>query len=438
MSGRTDIYNDMSAVASLPEVLREVLRQHGLTVTFKEVERVSFCGVIFLGKDPLVFLPRSIDTSELNETGILKVISDLVRSIDLYARTSKTRVNARDREDRVLGDIYLKLVLDITDDFASNGIYTKKSEKRVLNSGNVDWKRTITKSSIFLREDDQPLYLDLWGRKTRHSADSEVSRIHAEVLRELFANLPWLEAGGKHVQAHSILGDIPPPSGNIEKQITELKREQGLLYSDRGLWLVSSLIDYLSMRSGRVESPLVMGVNRFHVAWEAMLHAVLPHTIDVNSKLPVPAYTLDDGSVSVAARTSQRLDIVIHPAGTKKLAIVDAKYYDAQSVSKAPRWHDLVKQFFYLKALRTVYDDSFSISNCFIFPGQSGPLKQISMVDRQSEGVSNDDFGNIHCFYICPSKVLSFYAGRQLMGSMEKELLEVGMDSLPTTQVMEL
>ena len=65
------------------------------------------------------------------------------------------------------------------------------------------------------------------------------------------------------------------------------------------------------------------------------------------------------------------------------LTVVDAKYYRAQGLDSAPGWPDLVKQFFYARALKA-YCPEPTVNNAFVFPGQ-GPLKSAHMHNRDSK-----------------------------------------------------
>ncbi|MDR8330486.1 LlaJI family restriction endonuclease, partial [Acinetobacter baumannii] len=93
------------------------------------------------------------------------------------------------------------------------------------------------------------------------------------------------------------------------------------------------------------------------------------NVIDINSRLPKPVFIKPDGTEIPAKKTGMRTDIVIEDKAAKKLTILDAKYYEATTVENAPGWADLVKQFFYEKAISIMPEFSgYQFENALIFP----------------------------------------------------------------------
>ena len=151
-----------------------------------------------------------------------------------------------------------------------------------------------------------------------------------------------------------------------------------------------------------------MGLQRYHHAWEFMLKHILQYSVDLNSKLPAPVYINQNGSIQNAFERGMRADIFIMPPKTNELIVFDAKYYAARIVENSPGWSDLVKQFFYAKALQSMFPNHL-ISNAFIFPGENGTFKQVRMKSRVNTKVSQFEdthFPPIDCYYISPLLVI--------------------------------
>ncbi len=90
---------------------------------------------------------------------------------------------------------------------------------------------------------------------------------------------------------------------------------------------------------------------------------------------------------------------------------MDTKYYGAQGLESAPGWPDLVKQFFYAKAL-SVYCPGAKVKNAFVFSGQ-GPLTYVHMKNRETEQTEDIKYPPIKCVYIDPLELIKLYlAGR--------------------------
>lgn len=125
-----------------------------------------------------------------------------------------------------------------------------------------------------------------------------------------------------------------------------------------------------------------------------------------NARLPGPRYLGVDGVLESAGR--METDFVIR-AGNR-LIIADAKYYRAHSVRSSPGWSDIVKQIYYVEALKTVVKDETDVSTCFIFPAATmsdGPMREVAMY--AVSGPREVRFPPIACHYIKTGSVLKAY-----------------------------
>ena len=135
----------------------------------------------------------------------------------------------------------------------------------------------------------------------------------------------------------------------------------------------------------------------------------------INSLLPVPKYQfLGPTDFSEASnQKGMRLDVFIK--NENSCWVIDSKYYTATGAHDAPGWSDLVKQFFYVKAVRLIYPELKSIKNIFIFPGGKNSLSKIEMVYREQSKDETKleklakDFIPIECLYLDPNDVMEKY-----------------------------
>ena len=108
-----------------------------------------------------------------------------------------------------------------------------------------------------------------------------------------------------------------------------------------------------------------------------------------------------------------RLDVFIKSENS--CWVIDSKYYKATDAHNAPGWSDLVKQFFYVKAVKLIYPKIESIKNIFIFPGVNNSLSNIEMVYREESKDETklaklaEDFIPIECLYLDPNDVMESY-----------------------------
>jgi hypothetical protein len=414
-----EIFTDRALLSALPDNIAEEIRLREL-ISNGKVEKVSFVGILILDNRSYVFLPRStkFDVQEQQ----LALASNMLKAVEKYGRESETRVDINDEGDGRKNLNQLSLIRSLLDDFRRNGIYTRCREVRKLNQGKTDWKRTVNQIIPFPGKNGQTVYVDTHGIKRQNFNNSEIAVIHANIIHQLDMRFSWIVTGDLQPIAPE-LRDYSRPAGNIEYQISKLKSELTQIYSDRDIRLLKLLISYLQADSGRDSSNFIAGLEKFHFCWEHMLGKVLKYTVDLNKKLPAPAYIDKNNKELIANEKGMRTDIILLNKETNRCTVADAKYYAATGTGNAPGWSDIVKQLFYEKALDKLCLGA-TIKNAFIFPGKKGNLKEVRIRDRvnstKEKSVYIDDFKPVHCYYIEPEKVMEHY----LYGNKMEELTE--------------
>jgi len=418
-----EIYPDRSLLSTLPDNVANEIRLRGLTSNGK-VDKVSFVGLLMLENKSYVFLPRS--TKSDNQKQQLAIASNMLKAVDKYGRESETSVDINDEGDGRKNLNQLSLISSLLDDFRQNGIYTRRREVRKINQGKTDWKRTVNRVIPFPSRSGAPVYIDTYGIKRQYFNNCEIALIHASVIHQLDTRFSWIVTGRLQPVAPE-LRDYTPPSGNVEYQISKLKNELAQIYSDRDIRLLKLLIRYLEATNGTETSDFIAGLEKFHFCWEHMLGKVLKYTVDLNKKLPAPAYIDRNRQVLVANEKGMRTDIILHNQKENRYTVADAKYYAATGTGDAPGWGDIVKQLFYEKALQKV-DGSATIKNAFIFPGTDGNLYQARIRDRlnstKEASVFIDEFKPIYCYYTDPLIVIEHYLNSNKMNELTEQLLE--------------
>lgn len=419
---RFSIYLDRTAAEILPTTLLSELDLRGL-ISENGQNRVSFCGVLMADGCVNVFLPRSSEYSHLSEKDQISIASMTIKAVEKYGKEKNTSIDFKDEPDGSLGLSHLSLIRKLLDDFRNYGIYSRRKIIRKINSSRPDWKRTIAKASPFQGLDGEPVYLDIHSTQKRYFTDTEVSTIHAKIISCLDKDFSWIITGRLGLIAPE-LNDYPDPVSNVNYQIHILKNELHQTYAERDIRLLRDLIHYLENFSGRALSSFTAGVKDFHYVWEHMLRQVLDNKVELNSLLPAPAYTDIHGNVLTANQKSMRTDIILEDITTSTVAVVDAKYYAATTPENSPGWPDLVKQFFYAKAMKLIRPNS-RIRNYFVFPNKKSYLQQARLRDRSIEHnhFYDDEFPPIDCIYLCPVEVVHHYTSGKKMKLLSKLLL---------------
>ena len=426
MSSNFRLFADRSEVSSLPTELLHDMKMQGL-ITSDDL-KVCFCGVILYSEGIAVFMPRNTDLSGIKEP--LKAAATLVFALNRYFQERGTEIYSSELGEGGFEGKQLELILSLLEDYSLNGLYSQRISEKTINSGKTDWQKTISHSSPFPSKTG-PIYLNVYGTSRRNLSDSEVARIHADVIRELDPVLGWAVTGGGSL-LDQILLKTPVPSGDKEYQIARLERALSSVYSDRDIFLIESLLRYLREQQGDGLSRQVMGLRHFHGMWENMLDNCLKWTLNVNQYLASPVYKIN-GEYRSAARKGQRTDTVMKHPEQELFTVVDAKYYGASGLSSAPGWPDLVKQFFYAKSLKQLYDQAV-VHNAFVFPGKEGVIESVHMTERGKKEITEDTllddlYPPISCLYQDPLELLESYVTGRKLSSLSLELLSSNQHS---------
>lgn len=409
------IFQDRCSIEDLPSPVANFIMRNGLFSSIHG-KRISFCGLITHQGINYFFYPRKTDIARMKKDP-LQSGSTLMRALLKFAKDSKTSIENPEDGQTLVGFEKLNLVRSLIQDFKQNGIFKLEEIKTRKNVGKTDWKSTISRSTPFPDKSQTPVYLDVYGKK-KSIASNEITKIHAEVLREIFEKYGFIFSS--KFQVPLTLKQYPVSLLSKESKISVLKNEIRNHYADQKTTLLRELIHYLSERKGNSPSNNIIGVTRFHVAWEHMLYHIIPNVIDINRKLPKPVFIDLEGNDHVAKKFGMKTDIVIEDKALKTLTVLDAKYYEATAIDNSPGWSDLVKQFFYEKALAKMSDfDGYTLKNGLIFPGETRVFKEIKMRDQSSEEYLDDQFPPIQCIYLNPFIVLQKYINE------EKHTLEI-------------
>jgi hypothetical protein len=414
------LVNDRSrlSLCLLPVWVKQEIERRDLIIGKNDM--ISFCGLIANKNEVFVFMPRSVNlTCNHNPIALASLMANCVIR---YEKQSKTRVKTDDIKEGSEGSGQLSVIHELLEDYRLNGLYVSIHRKNTVNQGRTDWKRTINRITPFPDKDDKPVYPILLGNRVRINHDNIITEIHASIIYKLDLMFGWWFSDHAQNSIYSSLGEI---SGLLERQVyclSMLKKERASLYSDRNIRLINNLIKYLEMFATSIESPVVVGLRDFHWAWEHMLGTVLNGRTKLNEELPIPVYYSKDNGRIAAPGKSMRTDIILENKHNKKAVVIDAKYYAATNLNNSPGWPDLVKQFFYAKAILAIRED-YQIKNVFIFPGEKQIMNHVS-VESMDGTLHDKDFPPIICLYVNPLEVMKHYNLHEKMTLLSKQLFD--------------
>lgn len=404
-----------SIVKAMPNKLIQNLNKQGLL--YGNGQKVMFCGLVNFDDQIAVFLPRNSDYVEVDESSTRKICATLLKALKRYLDDKDNAISADELIDEgIHGQEYLGLIFALFEDYFNNGLFTRRVSERKRNSGKVDWNRTI-KQSIPYITGGSPVYLELTGSNKRVYSNCETAKIHAEVLRKLDHKIGWLINDDDGFVTRQLI-NVPPSLIDNDAKIHHLNKELIRAYSDRDIYLIKRLISYIQLESISQKNDFSIGVKKFEGMWEHMLLKTIKNIFSINEKLAKPVYKIN-GELRLASRKGQRTDIVLRDPETGNFTVIDAKYYSAKSLETVPGWPDLVKQFFYAKAIKAIYPEN-EVSNMFIFPGTNGSIESAHMAEPKKQGLTENDlldnvYPMIGCTYFSPISTIKTYVQEKLI-----------------------
>jgi hypothetical protein len=394
-----------------PQWVRDTILRRKLT-TGKNESTISFFGLLMNGKDVRVFLPRnSLVTTQNSGSMTLAVLA--MSCFDKYNKDQKSHILSDGYAEEPVGADLLTLAKDLLEDYRVNGAYIRSLKKRVINSGKIDWSRTLNSVTPFPNNSGYPIYTELHGNRIEYAAYCEVAKIHFAIISELDEMLGWWVTKKSDGHVSSRISDDTSILLKKDHCIRMLKKEVAGCYIERNIWLIKNMISYLNVDSSKGDGTAI-GLKGFENVWESMLNNVLNHTVSLNSELPEPIY-IDTGGVTMPTpEKKMRADTFMENKDNDIVVVVDAKYYSATSTRSLPGWSDLVKQFFYAKAIPKIRPTA-TIYNALVFPGGK-PFASKVRVGQSEKGVYfDDDFPPIYCVYADPIDVMEHYVNKTKM-----------------------
>lgn len=402
------------------EVYEKLLSVGGVDINDYRV-RIVFCGVIVFDDCTYCFLPAKSSTKNI------KAIASLMKVIHAYNESVNSSLLVHDEDDEgcLIEGVSITDIVKILDLFFSVGILRSKKHLSNSEKGRINWNKTVNRTFPILSHENYPIYMDLQRYPISIYQDDIVSSIHAEIILEILQKFSWLDERLAYVSAHQLSEKIIPMELSIDQKIVLLKQKLHATFISLEIRTLNLLIKYLEQMKSNGTHDIVIGIKKFHYVWEFLLKNIFADVDHkINSTLPIPQYHYSDPDKMPynSAEKGMRLDLFIKTV--EHCWVVDSKYYAAVNPQTAPGWGDLVKQFFYVKAIRLLYPEISmnNIRNVFIFPGNHKILSKIQMTHRNQNNHTPEaalrlaeDFFPIDCLYLDPIYVMDTFINKQLM-----------------------
>ena len=395
----------------IPDFVIDKLDSVGGLDVVNHGRKISFCGVIIFDDCTYCFAPARSASEKIESIGnLIKVIHSYKNSID-----SSLLAFDEDEKGKVIEEISLTDIFEVIDLYFSVGILRSKTHT-YSEKGRTNWSKTVNREFPVFTIDNVPIYFDLHKYPVSVYQDDLISSIHSEILLDIFNKFHWLDDRFKFVSKDQLTEKVLFNDWDIDQKISLLNQRLHSTFVSIEVRTLQLLIRYLEKIHEIGSNNVVIGIRKFHYVWEFLLKNIF-HDVDlkINSLLPIPQYQFSDPlkPIQNSSQKGMRLDVFIKSKNS--CWVIDSKYYTATGAHDAPGWSDLVKQFFYVKAVRLIYPELEMVKNIFIFPGITNPLSNIQMVYREESKDEDklekltEDFIPIECLYLDPNDVMEKY-----------------------------
>lgn len=396
---------------NIPDYVIDKLDSIGGLDVVNKGRKIAFCGVIICDDCTYCFAPAK------SESNKIEFIGNLIRVIYAYRNSIDSSLLAFDEDEKgkVIEEISLTDIFEIMDLYFNVGIL--KSKKQAYSEkGRTNWSKTVNREFPVFTSDNVPIYFDLHKYPISVYQDDLISSIQCEIILDILNKFHWLDERFSFVSKDQLNERKLFNELDTDQKISILNQRLHSTFVSLEIRTLQLLIRYLEKIHESGSNNIVIGIRKFHYVWEFLLRNIF-HNVDlkINSLLPIPQYMFTDASkpTQESSQKGMRLDVFIKSRNS--CWVIDSKYYTATGAHDAPGWSDLVKQFFYVKAVKLIYPGLESIKNIFIFPGTTNHLSSIQMVYRdeskEAEKLAelSEDFIPIECLYLDPNDVMDKY-----------------------------
>ena len=181
------------------------IKNLGLELSGSEKEKIIkplMPGLYYYKKTYIACFPKIFtkETLKLNQEKLKKYFSIIFSTIIKYLKDKNKNQNKSvpeydDLSRKLFDNFYFPGIIDeILDSYTRYKlVFPLRKHENVNNWSNIDWNKTIARSSIFLTpNDDFPIFDKVISHNLNEDKEHIVAKIHAMILNEIFDEFSWL------------------------------------------------------------------------------------------------------------------------------------------------------------------------------------------------------------------------------------------------------
>lgn len=343
-------------------------------IVFKNgYEEDNFVGIKYKKDKVYIYLPIGYDKEIFNvekelslkqKTDLLLFLKTVNLVKSLYNEKTELGINSGENNE-----IPYNSFLWLINDYFNNGLY-QEVEKRYFQKshGKINWKRTLNSEHYF--ENDRVVYVDPYY-ESNVQINTLITELNNFCLHISFKYIGFLF--GKFNLLKCNLKEEKVKE-NLKYYINIINKELSKSFNDRKKLLLSSMKKIIEMSfNENIANQESFGTRKYEYAWEKMINTTLGTKIDISKFFP-NAYWNIQGQIG-EDKSKLRPDSILIDSRTKKIYILDAKYYKygiTGNMYDLPHTDSIQKQITYGDHIANnpqIYGiEKNSIFNAFILP----------------------------------------------------------------------
>ena len=357
-------YSEIEVLKNISKEDIIILNSKGIIEILNIGLKFNFVGVISVKNMAFVVLPKTMKTEEellLNTT--IKTLKKYCSSnIQLFDGIDYFNIEPDDPDCSELA-----IAEFLINDFQEKGILIFKEELYKENGdGDISWSLTTDNIDPFYSK-NQPIYINTINQIIIEDSYNLIVVIHKWSLGYVTKKYSLL-LGDDIMQFHFDYEEDINEIGSLELLINYLQKQLQVIYSDREIRVIKSLLFLLRKKAGLLENDLSLyGTKKYESIWESICKVVVNDSYKGGSYFPNPQWNILGKNFS--SRSILIPDITSEDPKTKNFYLFDAKYYSLKfdgEISGEPGYKDILKQFQYQHHIEKEIEKK--ISNAFLFP----------------------------------------------------------------------
>ena len=352
-----------------------------------ETIKPQFCGLFSFENTYILVFPKIFNRMKFKHENFKIIFKTIVKYLknnnDNVIKVGKYEYDNSSKQDPEYNYFWRFILADkIVNLYNKYGLVFPLIKKEITNNwSNVDWNKTISKSLIYLDNNNFPIFDKVISHKLDENTKHFIAEIHAMILNEIYQlrsllsepNAPFIYNVKQFLNRENIFYYIKVLNEELWKTNIEWKRE-----------VFNLLIDYLKGEYLKSKNKIwiAAGSKLFDAIWQKACSDVygnhLNKTISnyyilrkykgIKIKDVEDIFLKNESSAKESKDGNTKPDQILIFDKVQKIFILDAKNYESFKDTNEQIYKQYVYSFYFSKLLSKRKTKNIRIFNCFLIP----------------------------------------------------------------------